>query len=246
MARTMQTSLKFVIQGLLTFVFFSGYTLVPTKAASAPQYPYEIHSMVEMRALTNYFFRDLESNDFRVVSFALMKLEMMDETHSRLLDYIRKQLPGRVKCLNRMDNGLLVEFGHTLVRIGHDEDLKLLQSLTSTNMMAEHSLKETIITLTECLNRVKEGKPRFILHDKPYQPEEYPPETSPLSKPIPPLVVRKEEEPVPPPVKPLQQPTVKQSEPLSVHVEDRSWVLWLAVVIGGTSGAFLMWRKSGR
>ncbi len=219
------------------------YATENNKQKLGPQYPYEIHSMQDMRALTDYFFRDLESKNSHAVTFGLMHLEMMDEVHPRLLAYLRKAIPERIKGLNPSDNVYLSNYASTLVRIGREEDLKLLQELTSTNMITQHILTENAMTLAGNLQRVREGKPRFGIHNKAFGPEEYPPETSPLSKPIPPLVVKKEEEPPPPPVKPLQQPVVKQAEPLPIHVEDHSWMLWLLAVFAALSGLFWLMRK---
>ncbi len=211
---------------------------------SYPKYPYKIHSMVDLRALTEYFYQDLHSGNTRLFQSAMDHLAMMEETHARLLEYIRRELPERAKLLKVSDDYYVSVMTTTLFKIGQEQDLQLLRSLNPPNKVVKYGIEREADSLNAALNRVKEGKMRFSKSNNYYDPSEYPPETSPLSKPIPPLIVQKEDESVPPPVKSLQQPTVKQSEPLPIPVENHSWIVWLLAVFAALSGLFWLMRKS--
>ena len=233
------------------WLYYSGISIAEQttlKPDTEPKYPYEIHSMQDVHALTEYFFRDLQSQNLKAVSYGLMYLEMMDETYPRLLTIIRHELPTRVKNIKPGDASIAIDMSDALYYVGDETDIAFLKNLAADAPyvgLQAHLLRVSS-NLEAGLKRVKEGGFRFGKTNKPSELGELPPETSPLSKPIPPLAVKKEEEPVPPPVKPLQQPTVKQVDPLPVHVEDRSWMLWLLAIFAALGGIFWLMRKSTR
>jgi hypothetical protein len=209
-----------------------------------------VRSMSDVRALEEYFYRDLLKDKPGNAMLSLLYLEYIESDYPRLIAFIGQELPKR--ALGQKTNDILVasELATTLVRLGGERELEFVRSIRTPHVGFVHALEGLAISLDETLKRTKEGRPRYGTRSKYIDPRGLPPETSPLSRPIPPLEPVKGSLPELKSASAKQPPAAKNPEPsvkdvVSAHSPVSVWP-WLALVVIAVAGVVWIFLRPTR